>query len=130
MDAGKVIEMGILLRRIDIRERLRLGLRQSYRIIPPSRCELINTDEVVDILNAARRGIREPFTILPSDLMTAEEISAVILDGLIPAKRVLAWTRRTKNVPPHFRFNKQTTRFPRRLFEEWIRERAHIRWPE
>lgn len=121
--------MGKRLRRIDICMQLKFGNRQSYRIVPPSYGPLINSDEVLHIINQARRGIREPLDNPPLDMMTAEEISKIVLDGLISSRRILTWTRREKNVPPHFRFNKQTTRFSRRLFEEWITERSHIRWP-
>ena len=112
-----------------ILERLKLSLRQSYRIVPPSFGSLINSDEVLHIVNEARRGIREPLDNPPLDMMTAEEISKIVLDGLISSRRILTWTHRKKNVPPHFRFNKKTTRFSRHLFEEWITERSHIRWP-
>ena len=121
--------MGKRLRRIDICTQLKLGNRQSYRIVPPSYGPLINSDEVLHIINQARRGIQEALDGPPLDMMTAEEISKIVLDGLIPSKRILTWTHRTKNVPPHFRFNKKTTRFSRHLFEEWITERSHIRWP-
>ena len=111
-----------------ILKRLKLSLRQSYRIIPPSYSSLINSDEILEIVNNARRGIREPLTGIPSDMMTADEIANdPALGGIVPPKRILVWTRRKKNVPPHFRFNKQTTRFSRSSFLEWLSTQSQIR---
>ena len=111
-----------------ILKRLKLSLRQSYRIVPPSYGPLINSDEVLQIVNTARRGIREPLNALPHDIMTADEIANdPDLKGIVPAKRILTWTRRKKNVPPHFRFNKQTTRFSRSGFLEWLSTQSQIR---
>lgn len=111
-----------------ILKRLKLSLRQSYRIIPPSYSSLINSDEILEIVNNARRGIREPLTGIPSDMMTAEEIANdPAIGGIVSPKRILTWTRRKKNVPPHFRFNKQTTRFSRSGFFEWLSTQSQIR---
>lgn len=109
-------------------QRLRLGGRQSYRIVASSYGALISSDEVLHIVNNARRGIREPLDAIPCDLMTAEELAKDdALNGLLSPERILVWTRRRKNVPPHFRFNKQTTRFSRSRFFEWLDERARRR---
>ena len=69
--------MGKRLRRIDICMQLKLGNRQSYRIVPPSYGPLNNSDEVLHIINQARRGIQEPLDSPPLDMMTAEEISKI-----------------------------------------------------
>lgn len=106
-------------------KRLALSPRQSYRIVSPSYGSLISSDEVLHIVNEARRGIREPLDAIPCDMVTAEELAKDdVLNGLLSQERILVWTRRRKNVPPHFRFNKQTTRFSRSRFFAWLDERA------
>lgn len=113
-----------LLTRQHICDRLRFELRTSYRIVGASRLSLISSDDVLDILNTARRGIPEPLREIPSDLRTPEEMAAEI--GGVTAQMLLTWTRRTKTMPPHFRFNKQTTRFSAKLLTAWIEERSHV----
>ena len=109
-----------------VRERLRLGERQSYRIVGASYTSLIDGAELLDIVNAARRGIREPLTDIPSDLLTPEEM-VVELGDCVTERKLMSWTRRRKNVPPHFRFNKQTTRFSSSRLREWIRANSKMR---
>lgn len=119
--------MAYLTRQL-ICQRLRLGRRQSYRIVFPSYGPLINDSEVVHLLNDARRSIPEPFTMLPSDLMTPEELAAdPELNGAISAHRLLVWTRRRKNIPPHFRLTTHTIRFSRSLFFNWLSRRSRIK---
>lgn len=102
-------------------KRLALSPRQSYRIVRPSYGALISSDEVLHVVNEARRGIREPLDAIPCDIVTANEIAKDdALNGLLTSERILVWTRRRKNVPPHFRFNKQTTRFSRSRFFAWL----------
>ena len=109
-------------------KRLALSQRQSYRIVPPAYGALINSDEVLHIVNEARRGIREPLNSIPCDMVTAEELAAdPVLGGVVQASRIITWTHRTKNVPPHFRFNKKTTRFSRGIFIQWLDSRSRIR---
>ena len=111
------------LRRDLICERLRLKVRQSYRIVGSSRSGLISSQEVILILNRARRGISAPFAYIPSDLMKPDEIAA---DTSVPEKKIRAWTRRTKNVPPHIRLNGHTIRYPHALFVAWLRENSKV----
>lgn len=111
------------LRRDLICERLRLKVRQSYRIVGSSRSGLISSDEVVRLLNRARRGIPQPFAFIPTDIMKPDEIAAET--GLTESK-LRAWTRRTKNVPPHFRLNGHTIRYPHALFVAWLRENSKV----
>lgn len=111
-----------------ILEQLKLSLRQSYRIVPPSYGALINSDEVLHIVNEARRGIREPLTGIPDDVLTAEQLAGdPALGGVLSPARLIKWTHRKRNIPPHFRFNKKTTRFPRRQFFDWLTAQSHIR---
>lgn len=121
------VPMNYLPRKL-ICERLRLSVHHSYAIVAPSYGPLINGDEVLHIVNEARRGIREPLDCIPCDMMTADELSAdPAINGLLTTHRILTWTHRAKNVPPHFRFNKQTTRFSRRLFFAWLSARSRLR---
>ena len=116
-----------LLKRQMICEKLRLTGRQSYRIVGASFSSFISSDEVLEIVNRARRFIAEPLKDIPSDMRTPEEMSEE-LGGIVTASQLLTWTqRRTKNVPPHFRFNKQTTRFSSRRLTEWLEARSRIR---
>lgn len=86
---------------------------------------LVNSDDVLHILNVARRGINNPLNTIPSDLRTPEEMASEI-EG-VTAEMLLTWTqRRTKNIPPHFRLNKQTTRFSAQLLIDWIKERSRV----
>lgn len=104
-------------------ERLRLKWRQSYRIVPSSYGSLISSDEVLHLLNVSRRGIAEPIAFIPSDLATAEELADdEVLGGLVSPRKILLWTKRIKNVPPHFHINNQTVRFSRRSFFAWLDE--------
>jgi hypothetical protein len=114
-----------LLSRQFICNRLRLERRSSYRIIGASQMSLVNSDDVLDIINVARRGIDNPLKTIPSDLRTPEEMASEIKG--VTAEILLNWTqRRTKNVPPHFRFNKQTTRFSAKLLKDWLNERSKV----
>lgn len=114
-----------LLRRDLVCERLRLNRRASYRIVSPSRLSLISSDEILYILNHARRGPVDYLHDIPSDLRTPEEMAAKL--GGVTAKMLLNWTHRTKNVAPHFRLNKQTTRFSERLLLAWLESCTHRR---
>ena len=112
------------LRRDLICERLRLNLRQSYRLIGSSRSGLISSDEVLRILNRSRRGIQDPFAFIPSDIMTPDELASAI-DGIKP-EQLRAWMRRTRNVCPHFRLNGHTRRIPYALFVGWLANNSKI----
>ena len=107
-----------LLSRVLVCERLRINEMSSYRIVGPSYTSLISSDAVLDILNSSRHGIREPIPCIPSDLRRPEEMAAEL--GTVPERKLMAWTRRVKNPCPHFRLNKQTTRFSARLLREWL----------
>ena len=119
--------MNYLTRQL-ICDRLRLAWRQSYRIVMPSYGPLINSDEVLHILNDARRGIKEPLDCIPHDIVTAEELAQdPALNGLLTPERIMTWTHRTRNVPPHFRFNSHTIRFSRSRFFTWLYARSKLR---
>ena len=114
-----------LLNRQLICDRLRLERRTSYRIIGASRLSLISSSDVVDLLNQSRRPFSsEPLEDIPSDLRTPDEMAAEI--GGVTAHDLLNWTRRTKNIPPHFRLNKHTTLFSAHRLMAWLEERSHV----
>ncbi len=74
------------------------------------------------LLNRTRRGIEQPFTFVPCDILTAQELADTpeLAHSGLTAKRILAWTKRKRNVCPHFRINSHTRRFPRGLFLAWL----------
>lgn len=115
------------LLRNKICERLRLGYRQSFRIVGSSYGERISSDDVVELLNKSRRGTEEMLTFIPSDLMTPEETAEHFKESEITSRELRAWIHRTKNVPPHFRINKQTVRFSARLLNEWLASRSKVK---
>lgn len=98
-------------------ERLRLTTRQSYRIVGSSRSGLIASDEIVRLLNRARRGIADPLSDIPSDLVRPEDICA--RTG-VTFRQLRAWTRRIRNVAPHFRLNGHTRRYSVSRFIQWL----------
>lgn len=106
-----------------VNERLRLSSSASYRLLAPNRLHMVGSDEVISLLN--RSAVREcGVDFVPSDIVTADELSE---ETGIPAKRLVAWTRRTKNVIPHYRLNKHTTRFRMGSVTEWIGVQLHKR---
>ena len=112
-----------LLNRELICDRLRINKRSSYRVVPPSRLSLISSDEVLEVLNRARRGGMKPLRDIPSDIRTPEEMASEI--GGVTAKMLLTWVyRRTKNVPPHFYINRHCIRFSASRLLAWLDERS------
>ena len=114
------------LTRQKICDRLRLGLRQSYRVVGSSYGELVGSDEVVRLLNRARRACG-PLSHVPSDMLTPEEMSERLAEDGVTAHDLVVWCRRTKNVPPHYRINRVTVRFRESDMLEWMRGRSRIR---
>ena len=108
--------------------RLRLSPRQSYSLVRSGYGPCVSSDAVIALVNRSRRNIPEPFTYVPSDIMTAEELAATpeLAESGISPRMLLVFTRRgnTGNQPPHLRVNKQTTRFVKFLFLAWLAERA------
>ena len=89
-------------------ERLRLNRRTSYDIVGAAFGERISSDDVIALLNRARRETTNPFAppptpldYIPSDLLTADELAAELTESHITAHDLLNWTRRTKNIAPH-----------------------------
>lgn len=113
-----------------IRERLRLSRTASYRLVGSSRLSLINSDDVLKLLNNARRGGQEVLAYIPSDIRTADEIAAALHDDgdfAITASMIKRWAHRTKNPPPHFHLNQKTLRFRLATFRDWLNAGTRIR---
>lgn len=108
--------------------RLRLSPRQSYSLVRSGYGPCVSSDAVLSLVNRSRRNIPEPFTYVPSDVMTADELAATpeLAESGISPRMILVFTRREKpgSRPPHLRVNKQTTRFVKSLFLAWLDERA------
>ena len=115
------------LRRHTVCERLRLGYRQSFRIVGASYGERISSDDVLAVLNRSRRAIDNPLDCIPSDLMTPDETATRFSDSEITTRELRAWVHRKRNVPPHFRINKHTVRFSAALLDCWLAERSRVR---
>ena len=116
--------MAYYLSREFVCDRLRLGLRQSYRLLPSCYEAMISSDDVLALLNNGRRMIGEPFLNIPSDIMTAEELASIpeLANSGVTARKILAWTRREKKIPPHIYANSHTIRFSRQHFIDWLQE--------
>lgn len=114
--------MGYLLNREFVNDRLRIPVRQSYRLIPAWRNSLINSDDLLALLNRCRVRVNSTVTSIPHDLMTAEELAQVpeLAHTGLTAHRIMCMARRKVKVPPHFRLGRATLRFSRRLFLDWL----------
>ena len=110
--------------------RLRRPPRQSYSLVRSGYGPCVSSDAVLDLVNRSRRNIAAPFDHVPADILTAEELAQtpeLAQSGLTP-HMILVFTRRENpdNRPPHIRPNKQTTRFVKSLFLDWISKRAKV----
>ena len=108
--------------------RLRLSPRQSYSLVRSGYGPCVSSDAVLSIVNKSRRNIVAPFTFVPSDILTADELASTpeLSESGITSYMILVFTRRENpsNQPPFLKLNKQTTRFVKSLFIDWIVERA------
>ena len=108
--------------------RLRLSPRQSYSLVRSGYSPCISSDAVLDLVNKSRRNIAAPFDDVPADIMTAEELAATpeLAESGLTSKNFLVFTRRENpgNRPPFLKFNKQTTRFVKSIFLDWLSKRA------
>ena len=108
--------------------RLRLSPRQSYSLVRSGYGPCVSSDAVLDLLNKSRRNISAPFDHVPSDIMTADELAATheLAESGLTSKMILTFTRRENpaNQPPFLHLNKQTTRFVKSIFLDWLAERA------
>ena len=108
--------------------RLRLSPRQSYSLVRSGYGPCVSSAAVLSLVNRSRRNIVEPFTFVPSDILTAEELAATpeLAESGLTSKNFLVFTRRENpsNQCPYLRINKQTTRFVKSLFLAWLEDRA------
>lgn len=107
-----------------VNERLRLGFRQSYRLVPATPSGRIRSDNILLLLNRSRVGIHSAISELPSDLLTPEETAARFAQSGITLRDLRRWTRRAKNVAPHFRLNRNTIRFSEAMLDRWLSENS------
>ena len=119
--------MANYLKRSFVCDRLRLSRRQSYEIVGSSYGPRISSDDVLAVLNRARRGMPAASEWIPRDLLTPEELSAELAESDISVRDLLNWTRRTKAVPPHYRLGRRTIRFPRASFMAWLDARSRLK---
>ena len=109
-------------------KRLRVSLRQSYSLVKSGYGPSVSYNAILSLVNKSRRNIQAPFTCVPSDILTADELASTpeLAESGITANMLLVFTRRENqnNRPPCIRVNKQTTRFVKSLFLEWLAERA------
>lgn len=108
--------------------RLRLSPRQSYSLVRSGYGPCVSSDAVLSLVNKSRRNIATPFDHVPCDILTADELAQtpeLAESGLTP-RMILVFTRRENpnNQPPFLHLNKQTTRFVKSLFLDWLAERA------
>lgn len=121
--------MANYLKRSCVCNRLRLSRWQSYQVVGSSYGPRISSDDVLAVLNRARRGMPNALEWIPHDLLTPEELSAELSESDISVRDLLNWTRRTKPgaIPPHFRITRRTIRFPRAEFMAWLDARSRLK---
>ncbi len=108
--------------------RLRLSPRQSYSLVRSGYGPCVSSDAVLSLVNKSRRNIAVPFDHVPCDILTADELARTLElaeSGFAP-RDFLVFTRRENpnNQPPFLHLNKQTTRFVKSLFLDWLAQRA------
>lgn len=108
--------------------RLRLSPRQSYSLVRSGYGPCVSSDAVLSLVNRSRRNIATPFDHVPCDILTAEELARTpeLAESGFAPRDFLVFTRRENpnNQPPFLHLNKQTTRFVKSLFLDWLAERA------
>lgn len=119
--------MASYLKRSFVCDRLRISRVQSYEMVGSSYGPRISSDDVLAVLNRARRGMPDAVAWIPHDLLTPEELAAELAESDISVKDLINWTRRTKAVPPHFRLTRRTIRFPRAEFMSWLDARSRLK---
>lgn len=119
--------MAHYLNRQMICDRLRLSRRTSYNIVGSAYGSLVSSDEVINLLNRAKRATSEDLNYIPSDLMTADELATALNEPCITASALLAWTRRTKNVVPHFKLTNRIILFSRSRVTSWLDDRSRLK---
>lgn len=115
--------MSHLLTRELICERLRISRSACYRLLDASRMSLISSDKVCDLLNRSRQG-EDMVTLIPSDLVTAEELAVMIAPELHGITKTLRFvklsSRHVRNPMPHFRLNSHVWRYRVSSVRKWL----------
>ena len=114
------------LRRQQVMNRLRMSQSVSYRIIGTARGPLVSTDDVLRIMNAARRGPQPMLNEVPDDLATPAELAAELTSEGITERDLHNWTLRVRNIPPFFLFNTHCRRFQRSAFFGWLADSTNF----
>ena len=109
--------------RKDVMSRLCISRSASYRIVGTARGKLIASTDLLRILNASRRGPQPMLVEIPSDILTAEQMSKEI--G-ITSRQLLNWTLRTRNLPPHFLLKSHGRRFQKSAVLGWLDKLSEI----
>lgn len=108
--------------------RLRLSPRQSYSLVRSGYGPCVSSDAVLSLVNKSRRNIATPFDHVPCDILTADELAQTpeLAESGFAPRDFLVFTRRENpnNQPPFLHLNKQTTRFVKSLFLDWLAQRA------
>ena len=108
--------------------RLRLSPRQSYSLVRSGYGPCVSSDAVLSLVNKSRRNIAAPFDHVPCDILTADELAQTpeLAESGFAPRDFLVFTRRENpnNQPPFLHLNKQTTRFVKSLFLDWLAQRA------
>lgn len=103
------------LRRSFVEERLRIGHRQSYRLVPATGV-LVPSSYIVDMLNCSAVNTDDIVTVIPDDLARPDELA----EGQVTERDVKRWCGRKVNPLPHYRLNKNTIRVRRSQFDKWM----------
>lgn len=111
----------MIVKRKLVSERLRLTVRNSYRIVPGG--SVIDSTDVIRLLNDSRTAGQPKLEgeWIP-ELLTAEELTKAINNELMDAtaKDVRNWTKRLYPVP-HYRISSKILLFKRSTVEQWLR---------
>jgi hypothetical protein len=101
-------------------ERLKVSRKTAYQMFPKPARSPIPDAVILRKLNAAAVGIK-PVSMIPSNLLTADEAcQRLLIDGVpIRRDRLLRWASSV----PHYRLSSHCLRFPADLFDAWVAAR-------
>ena len=101
---------------------LKIGNRQSYRLIRPSMGNscLVRDSDVVSLLNRSRTKTQPEVSSIPCDIMTPEEL-ANRMGGYIRESILKRAVKRRINPIPAFVFGPKCIRYSEREVDAWAR---------
>jgi len=114
----------MLVTRQFVCERLKLSPRQSRVIFPPELGGRIFERTVLDVLRNKAVNIPKPPAMIPSDLLTPDELAQELNAD---REWVLRLIRNERKTPPHYRLNVHTILIPRAIFLTWAATAKDIR---